>query len=79
MEPTILDTRGSGCASVLILLAAQARGDVSANRQVIVWTDDLGAPEELPAWCRMTGHRYIGVISDHPDQHVLIMHPKDNS
>ncbi len=25
---------------------------------------DLGAPEDLPAWCRMTGHRLVA--AEHP-------------
>lgn len=73
----ILDLRGSGCASVLIELARTAAGDVGPDRVVVVWTDDRGASTELPAWCRMTGHRYIGEIDGHADQHRLILHPKE--
>lgn len=25
---------------------------------------DLGAPEDLPAWCRMTGHELL--VAEHP-------------
>jgi tRNA 2-thiouridine synthesizing protein A len=73
---TVLDLRGVGCASVLIELAAEARSDATADRSVVVWTDDRGAPTELPAWCRMTGHRYVGP-TDQPDQYQLILHPKE--
>jgi 8-oxo-dGTP pyrophosphatase MutT (NUDIX family)/TusA-related sulfurtransferase len=58
----LLDVRGKGCASVLIELAAIARTSTRPWR-IEVWTDDLGAPEELPAWCRLTGHRYDGTVA----------------
>jgi tRNA 2-thiouridine synthesizing protein A len=78
-EPVLLDLRGAGCADVLIRLAALARGSVDANQHVIVWTDDRGAPTELPSWCRMTNHRYVGPLADRSDQYLLTLHPKDES
>jgi tRNA 2-thiouridine synthesizing protein A len=74
-DPSVLDLRGVGCASVLIELAAQARTD-STTRTVLVLTDDRGAPTELPAWCRMTGHHYVGPTNQ-PDQYQLTLHPKE--
>lgn len=71
----VIDLRGAGCASVLIRLAAEAKSD-QKTRTVVVWTDDLGAPEELPAWCRMTGHRFIGPVADQPSQYLLMLHPQ---
>jgi tRNA 2-thiouridine synthesizing protein A len=75
-DPSVFDLRGAGCASVLMELAAQARSDVTPDRVVVVWSDDRGAPTELPAWCRMTGHYYVGP-TEQPDQYQLILHPKE--
>ena len=72
----IIDLRGAGCATVLIELARIARTDSTPNRSVIIWTDDRGAPTELPAWCRMTGHCYDGPTPT-PDQYRLILHPEE--
>ena len=64
-DPILLDVRGTGCASVLIQLARLAGRSRDGHLDVVVWTDDLGAPEELPAWCRMTGHAYLGELAPH--------------
>jgi tRNA 2-thiouridine synthesizing protein A len=78
-KTTLLDLRGAGCADVLIRLAALARDATDANQQVIVWTDDRGAPTELPSWCRMTHHRYVGPLDSQPDHYLLTLYPKDES
>ena len=70
----VLDLRGTGCADVLIRLAAIARRGASM-RDVLVRTDDAGAPEELPAWCRMTGHRFHALVADTTDTYHLTLHP----
>ena len=57
-----LDVRGLGCASVLIELARLQRTHAKPLA-VIVDTDDAGAPEELPAWCRLTGNTFVGRVS----------------
>jgi TusA-related sulfurtransferase len=69
----LVELRGAGCASVLIRLAALARQSAGQERRLAVLTDDGGAPTELPAWCRLTGHRYEGV--DGPDRYLLTLHP----
>jgi tRNA 2-thiouridine synthesizing protein A len=57
----IVDLRGKGCGSVLVELAALRR-TLIADRTIRLWTDDLGADEELPAWCRMTGQHFGGRV-----------------
>lgn len=54
-----VDARGLLCVQVLLLLrrhlASMPPGDV-----VTVATDDPAAPVDLPAWCHLTGHTYLG-------------------
>lgn len=71
----LLDVRGAGCADVLIRLAALARATDGPDAEIIVWTDDRGAPTELPAWCRMTRHRFDGPVPGHTDRYLLTLHP----
>lgn len=56
-----LDGGDLGCARLLVLLRARARelpdGDV-----VHLTTADPVAPIDLPAWCRLTGHTYLGEV-----------------
>jgi TusA-related sulfurtransferase len=71
-----LDVRGMGCAAVLIELARVWRNH-SEPWVVVVRTDDGGAPEELPSWCRMTHSTFVGLIStDASSSHYqVILHP----
>ncbi len=56
-----LDGGDLGCARLLILLrgmvAELPEGDV-----VHLSTSDPVAPIDLPVWCRMTGHTYLGPV-----------------
>ena len=75
-----LDVRGLGCAGVLMALAALARTSVKPWT-VDVLTDDLGAPTELPSWCRLTGNMYKGhsTTGEPGPRYTLILQAKDNS
>ena len=57
------DAGHMGCGEVIILLRLRMRklnpGDV-----LKLTSQDLGAPEDLPAWCRMTGRRLLR--AEHP-------------
>ena len=57
-----LDGGDLGCARLLVLLrdlvAGLADGDV-----VHLTTVDPVAPIDLPVWCRMTGHTYLGPVA----------------
>ena len=57
------DAGHMGCGEVIILLRLRMRklnpGDVLKLTSM-----DLGAPEDLPAWCRMTGRRLLR--AEHP-------------
>lgn len=50
-----------GCARLLILLRAEAR-QLDAGSVVHLETTDPVAPIDLPVWCRMTGHEYLGPV-----------------
>ena len=60
-----LDGGDLGCARLLVLLrdlvAGLADGDV-----VHLTTSDPVAPIDLPVWCRMTGHTYLGPVAGSP-------------
>ncbi|MEJ3747005.1 sulfurtransferase TusA family protein [Actinomycetes bacterium KLBMP 9797] len=58
-----VDARGLLCVQVLLLrhLAALPSGEV-----VTVAADDPAAPIDLPAWCHLTGHTYLGSQTSQP-------------
>jgi len=58
------DAGDMGCGEILILL--RSRMQRLAPGEVLKLTArDLGAPEDLPAWCRLTGRRLLR--ADHPE------------
>ena len=53
-----------GCGEVIILL--RRRFEKLGTGEIFKLTSyDLGAHEDLPAWCRMTGRRLLR--AEHPD------------
>lgn len=59
----IWDAGDMGCGELIVLL--RARMIALAPGQVLrVIARDPGAPEDLPAWSRLTGHRLVR--AEHP-------------
>ena len=52
-----------GCGEVLVMLRSRMRR-LAGGQVLKVTVRDLGAPEEMPAWCRMTRRRLLR--ADHP-------------
>ena len=61
-EPAVrleVDCRGLPCPTPVIRLAG-AITDVAVGEVVAVAADDVAAATDIPAWCRMRGHEYLG-------------------
>ena len=54
-----LDCRGVRCPLPVIELARHI-GDVPVGGTVELAADDPAARVDVPAWCRMRGHDYLG-------------------
>lgn len=54
-----VDARGLLCVQVLLLLRRHII-DLPPGEVVTVAADDPAAPIDLPAWCHLTGHTYLG-------------------
>lgn len=57
------DAGEMGCGEVLIELRFRM-SELAAGQIFKLTTRDAGAPEEMPAWCRMTGHKLVEM--EHP-------------
>ena len=57
------DAGDLGCGEVLVMLRSRMRG-IAPGQVLRLTVRDLGAPEEMPAWCRMTQRRLLR--ADHP-------------
>ena len=55
----LLDERGKRCPMPVISLAASI-GDVEVGEVVAVLTDDPASQHDIPAWCALREHGYVG-------------------
>lgn len=66
MTPAVLlDCRGQRCPLPVIALARHIT-EVDVGDVIAVAADDPAARSDVPAWCRMRGHQYVGERSE-PD------------
>ena len=59
MNDLELDCRGMLCPLPIIRLANNI-GDVPVGGTLAVVADDPAARPDVPAWCRMRGHEFVG-------------------
>jgi TusA-related sulfurtransferase len=60
-EPDLsLDCRAKRCPLPVIELGRRI-GEVAVGGVVAVVADDPAAATDIPAWCRLRGHHYLGI------------------
>ena len=58
-EPdAFLDTGEDGCGDLVLAIARRMR-PLAVGQLLEIRAHDAGASEDIPAWCRMTGHELI--------------------
>jgi len=58
-----LDCRGQRCPLPVIRLAREITG-LKIGTTITVAADDPAAAADVPAWCRMQGHEYLGSVTE---------------
>ncbi|HEX6500530.1 MAG TPA: sulfurtransferase TusA family protein [Micromonosporaceae bacterium] len=58
-EAVLLDCRGQRCPLPVIALARRLP-ELPVGAVLRVLADDPAAATDIPAWCRMRGHGYLG-------------------
>jgi tRNA 2-thiouridine synthesizing protein A len=73
---TVLDARGQRCPLPVIRLAQLVR-DLPDVDVVVLLATDPAAAHDVPAWCRMRGHRFTGSRDevDHTAYVVEVVRP----
>lgn len=61
----LVDGGDLGCARLLVALRTVV-ADLAPGVRVLLDTTDPVAGIDLPAWCRMTGHEYGGLVDRSP-------------
>lgn len=54
----VVDAGEQGCGELMVTLARRFRG-LPSGTLVAVVAHDLGAREDIPAWCRLVGHELV--------------------
>lgn len=57
------DAGDMGCGELVFLLA-QRLSALRPGETLLLVATDLGAPHDVPAWCRLTGHSLVA--AEHP-------------
>jgi TusA-related sulfurtransferase len=55
----VIDSRGAACPQPIIDIAKVASTQGSGTRLVLL-SDDPATEIDLPAWCGMKGHKFLG-------------------
>lgn len=58
-----LDCTGQLCPLPVLELARHI-GDVEVGEQIVVVADDPAAATDIPAWCRLRGHEFVGAAGN---------------
>jgi tRNA 2-thiouridine synthesizing protein A len=60
-EPVVtIDCRGRRCP-LPVIMAARRLPELPVGAVLRVLADDPAAAVDIPAWCRMRGHQFVGV------------------
>jgi tRNA 2-thiouridine synthesizing protein A len=58
-----LDTKGLMCPMPIVQLAKKAK-EMKSGQVLELLADDIGAKEDVPAWCARTGHQLAGTETE---------------
>lgn len=77
-DESLLDARGQRCPLPVINLARFAQEHPDVLRIVVLATDPAAA-HDIPAWCRMRGHRFVEARpeGEHTAYVIEVVRPTD--
>jgi tRNA 2-thiouridine synthesizing protein A len=64
-EPVIIDGGDRACIQLLLELRARV-AELPGETVIHLMASDPAAPIDLPAWCHLTGHLYLGPVTGAP-------------
>jgi tRNA 2-thiouridine synthesizing protein A len=63
-EPVLVDSRGKSCPQPIVDIARVAK-DLVPGARLVLLSDDPATATDLPAWCFLKGHHYLGDAVDY--------------
>jgi tRNA 2-thiouridine synthesizing protein A len=67
----ILDCVGLACPMPIFKAASKIK-EMQLGQVLEVQSDDDGIEMDMPAWCRRTGHEYLGQVKENGEYHVYV-------
>ncbi|REE96438.1 sulfurtransferase TusA family protein [Thermomonospora umbrina] len=62
-DPVVIDGGDRSCVRLLLELRGHVAG-LAAGTEIHLIASDPAAPLDLAAWCHMTGHEYLGPVTE---------------
>lgn len=59
----VVDARGTSCPGP-ILAAKKSIAEIKTGEIMEVLASDTGTQKDIPAWCKKTGHQFLGVLEE---------------
>lgn len=67
----VLDCVGLACPMPIFKTTTRIN-EMGSGQVLEVQSDDEGIEKDMPAWCRMTGHEYLGLTRHGEEYHVYV-------
>jgi tRNA 2-thiouridine synthesizing protein A len=67
----VLDCVGLVCPMPIFKTSSKIQG-MKPGQVLEVQSDDDGIEKDMPAWCKMTGNEYLGLVKDNGEYHVYV-------
>jgi len=71
----VVDARGTSCPGP-ILAAKKSIVEIETGQVMEVLASDAGTKKDIPAWCKKTGHEFMGMLEDAGDIKLYIKRMK---
>ncbi len=67
----VLDCVGLACP-MPIFKTANTIKEMQTGQVLEVQSDDDGIVKDMPAWCKKTGHEYLGLVKERDEYHAFV-------
>jgi TusA-related sulfurtransferase len=67
----VLDCVGLACPMPIFKTANKIK-EMQAGQVLEVQSDDDGIKMDMPAWCRKTGHEFLGLVKEGEEYRVFV-------
>jgi TusA-related sulfurtransferase len=67
----ILDCVGLACPMPIFKTSNKIK-ELESGQVLEIQSDDDGIEKDMPAWCKMTGHEYLGLVKQNGEYHVYV-------